>query len=446
MQSEFNTRCEPLRRMLPSAFLGGAAVALSILAAVHGASAASNLSTLYSFCAEVNCTDGSGSAAALVSDADGNLYGTTAGGGDQQWGTAFELVRDGANYGFHRLYSFCAKANCADGAGPRGKLVVDANGNLYGTTYRGGKFLQGTAFELIHNARRTKWKIAILHQFCKGNKSGCPDGQSQTAGLTYQGAQTGAPYDGVSPLYGVSSQGGANHRGAVFELLPVEGSTTWKQKVLYDFCPEAGCANGDSPGGGLVTDASGNLYGATVLGGSVGVGTVFQLSPQKHGFAETVLYSFCQVGALCSDGQFPKGDLTMDAQGLLYGTTQQGGSDDNGTVFRIKPNGTNSTESTLYTFCSSGDCSDGLFPSTGVVIGPNGDFFGTTNGGAGYDGTLFKLHGAHLSVLHSFCSEAGCADGQGPSGLILDSAGNLFGPTFSGGSNGNGGTVFELTP
>jgi len=198
------------------------------------------LKTLYSFCAKANCADGQDPMAGLLIDASGNLYGSTSKGGDAGFGTIFRLS-PGAKRGwsFSRLYSFCKKPNCADGSTPSAPLIIDTAGGLYGTTEWGGADAQqGVAFKLAPIQGTNRWSLQVLHKFCL--QLYCADsGSPNRAGFAYSGGSTGKPYDGVSPLYGTTYQGGTRGAGTVFRLSPVTGKKTWKAKTIYNFCSSA---------------------------------------------------------------------------------------------------------------------------------------------------------------------------------------------------------------
>ncbi len=243
--------------------------------------------------------------------------------------------------------------------------------------------------------------------------------------------------DSAGNLYGTTQLGGKNY-GTVFRLAP-DGSET----VLYSF---AGGSDGAGPLAGLIADSAGNLYGTTAKGGGAGCGghgcgTVFKLTPDG---TETVLYSF----AGGNDGISPVAGLITDSAGNLYGTTQLGGKNHFGTVFKLAPDG---TETVLYRFCFQGDpCTDGGSPYAGLIKDKAGNLYGTTAEGGTYSGgTVFRLApDGSETVLYSF---ARGSDGAYPkAGLIADSAGNLYGTTASGGGTGCGGygcgTVFKLAP
>jgi uncharacterized repeat protein (TIGR03803 family) len=230
--------------------------------------------------------------------------------------------------------------------------------------------------------------------------------------------------------------------------------------TLYSFCPVAGCKDGDAPyQAGVIQDAVGNLYGATEDGGANGDGTVFKLAPPATSsgtWTETVLYSFCAVKS-CTDGEEPQAGLIRDAAGNLYGTTKDGGVIGDGAVFKLAPPalpGGQWTETVLHSFCILDGCKDGEYPEAGLVQDAAGNLYGTTeNGGANDDGVAFKLAPPAVpgnpwteTVLYSFCADTNCVDGESPYGgaLILDAAGNLYG-TVDGGVYDEG-AVFKLAP
>jgi uncharacterized repeat protein (TIGR03803 family) len=424
----------------------GAAFAVA-LARADQAQASKLLKTLHSFCAQFNCADGENPQGGLAMDTSGILYGATASGGVRGGGTVFELVppSDGKGWKYRVLYNFCSN-DCADGDAP-GEVtpVIDTAGNLYGTTVAGGSEDFGTVFKLSPNANRKRWTHTVLYNFCTRD-SACSDGGHPGGPLTYAGAGSGAFYDGVSPLYGTSQDGGKHFRGVVYSLTP-SAPGKWVQKTIYAFCKDRSvCADDRSPYG-LSVDGNGDLVG--IAGGGIqGKGIAFRLTPVvgERFWAQTVLHSFCSQ-ANCADGAFPIA-MTGDEAGSFFGTTFEGGNTQCnsgcGVIFKIAPDG---TESVLYDFCSQSNCGDGSFPHSTLVIDQNANLFGTTEaGGANNGGSLFKFDGSALQVLYSFCSETGCRDGQLPEGgLILDQANDLFGLT-GGGGKANGGTVFELTP
>jgi uncharacterized repeat protein (TIGR03803 family) len=216
------------------------------------------------------------------------------------------------------------------------------------------------------------------------------------------------------------------------------------ETILYSFCPQKGCADGNIPSSGLIRDSPGNFYGVAEEGGTNGQGVVFKLTPKG---TESVLYSF---GAVPNDGIGPQGQLSLDTQGNLYGTTVMGGSNDtsrggDGTVFKLSPDG---TETILHNFGATS--TDGIQPQSGVVMDAEGNLFGTTYYGGVYGaGTVFRVtpEGVETKV-HSFANNS--TDGGYPwSAPIIDTNGNLYGTTRLGGTGGGGisfgGTVFEIS-
>ena len=221
------------------------------------------------------------------------------------------------------------------------------------------------------------------------------------------------------------------------------------EKVLYSFTEGT---DGAYPIAPLIFDASGNLYGTTLNGGANGDGTVFELSPVNGGWTENVLYSFCSVSG-CADGAAPYSGLALDAEGNLYGTTQDGGSGAAcnghcGTVFELSPAGGGTwTETILYNFQGG---SDGSYPRAGVIFDASGNIYGTTmEGGAANRGTVFEFASGTWTetILHSF--HVNTEDGTGPeAAVVFGHNGNLYGTTYLGGdagcSGGGGcGTVFD---
>jgi uncharacterized repeat protein (TIGR03803 family) len=282
------------------------------------------------------------------------------------------------------------------------------------------------------------------------NFLGHPDGSNPAAPVTF---------DKAGNIYGTNVNGGMYGWGAIFQLSPpaVEGDP-WTENILYSF--EAG-SDGANPSSGVVLDDKGALYGE-VLGGSVGRGDVYKLTPPTTpggSWSEGTVYLFCVDFAPCPDGNEPFGGLASDAEGNLYGTTKFGGDTLNccGVVFKVtRPHGavTTWTGTVLYTFfgLSSGH-SDGSTPMGGVILDKDGNVYGTTlDGGdpsacAGKGcGTVFKLSKEggtwKESILYTF---HGTADGRGPqSGLIFDECGALYGTAS--GDGVNAGNVFKLSP
>ena len=273
------------------------------------------LTTLYSFCAQANCTDGIGPEAGLVQGTDGNFYGTAAGGGVGGFGTVFKITRAGA---LTTLYSFCPDGfSCTDGLGPVAGLVQGTDGNFYGTTTDGGAHFQGgTVFKIT-----PRGTLTTLYSFCA--LASCADGYNPFKAALIQGT------DGN--FYGTTSSGGVHSStGTIFKITPGGTLTT-----LYSFCAQTNCTDGIGPYTGLIQGTDGNFYGTTSSGGSNsfnGYGTVFKIT--RTGTLAT-LYSFCPLGFSCTDGTSPYAGLVQGTNGTFYGTTSSGGAHDDGTVFSL---------------------------------------------------------------------------------------------------------------
>ncbi|HEY3638667.1 MAG TPA: choice-of-anchor tandem repeat GloVer-containing protein [Rhizomicrobium sp.] len=375
--------------------------------------------------------DGLSPQTALI-NVNGMLYGTTLSGGSSGTGTLFEL--DPKTRMEKVLYSFCTRQSCLDGASPCGSLI-NLNGILYGTTSAGGESGDGTVYSLDPSTVTEK----VLYSFC--NQSvGCTDGSFPIASLL----------DINGTLYGVTTSGGDNDGGVVFAI----DLRTGAEKVVYSFCSQQKCADGNEPTGNLI-NVKGTLYGITDQGGSTnceyGCGTVFSLNPNTG--AEKVLYSFCAQNN-CTDGSFPYGAL-IEKRGTLYGTTAAGGANcvsesGCGTAFALNP-GTG-VETVLYSFCSQPNCADGWLPDDGLVEA-KGNLYGTTHQGGNtgcYNnqgcGVAFSLDpNTHAeTVLYTFCSLENCVDGAWPFAGLIDVKHTLYGTTLLGGTD-DIGTVFSLT-
>jgi len=401
--------------------------------------------------------DGSAPEGSLVLDHAGNLYGTSFTGGSTTatvcfpygCGTVFELSpnQDGT-WTETVLYSFCSNysnSQCLDGSSPQAGLVLDPKGDLYGTTTHGGNqlcehtsFGCGTVFKISRpSAPSGEWTEKVLYNFCTTQaNNNCSDGSLPISQLTF---------DSSGNLYGTTSTGGTSvaNAGTVFELS--HGVKRWTETVLYSFCSlgnDDACPDGAEPLAGATFDKSGNLYGTTNRGGSqknTGSGTVYKLSPGANGWSETVVFVFAYP---FGHGEGPAGTVSFDALGNLFSTGSGGGQSGAGTVLRLSPNGGGNVRS----FSFNGK--NGSAPTAGVLIdSKTATIYGTTfQGGPAGGGTAFQLVApAQESVLYDFCSQQGCTDGAGPSSLITDKSGNLYGTAKVGGAS-NAGVVFEIIP
>lgn len=351
---------------------------------------AGKTTTIYQFCSLPNCADGQ-AVVGIVLGRDGNIYGLTELGGanssincsgevSQTCGTVFKLTPTGK---LTTLYSFCSQANCADGSLPgvygSPGLIQGSDGNFYGYTTHGG------------------------------NNPGCPN-------------------DGLQPL----------GCGTLFKITPTGTLTT-----LYSFCSQGACSDGAFPSGTPVQGRNGSLYGTALYGGTgfggtqcgsqgLGCGIIFEVTLQ--GVLST-LYNFC-IPTGCTDGSHPGSGLVLASSGVFYGTANDGGQYDDGTIFSL--NAANKYAS-LYSFCAVSGCPDGSSPM-GIIQTSDGDLYGTTgSNGANASGTLFKITPAGgLTTLYSFCAEEDCNDGGPPSSPLFQSTNGIIYGFANSGPTGNG--------
>jgi len=357
-------------------------------------------------------SDGDAPLAGLAMDAEQNLYGTASSGGQYGGGVVFKATRAGKEMVMHSF------GKAADGSSPEGSLILDASGNLYGTTFSGGTAGAGTVFKIS-----TKGKESILYSFAGG-----ADGANPVSGLAM---------DASGNLYGTTSAGGAYSAGTVFEV-----SASGQHTVLYSFGSIAN--DGTDPVAGVTLDTQGNLYGTAAAGGLYSYGTVFELSPSGSNWTENILHNF----ELQDDGGTPYAGLIFDHSGNLYGAATQGGaggSNGGGTVFELTPSGGSWTFSVIYSLTGwgiSGTFRDLLFDaSTGVI-------YATTHCDGDYDaGTVYELKPSagtwSYTELYTF---TGGTDGYYVfSNLVMDKGGNLYGTTNTGGAN-DYGEIFKVKP
>lgn len=313
-----------------------------------------------------------------------------------------------------------------DGATPFAGLIMDRAGALYGTTYNGGTHGDGTVFKLTNHSGG--WIFSSLYDF-QGS-----DGANPEAPVTI------GP-DGA--LYGTTHDGGQlQNEGVIFRLNPPPAfcrsvDCPFGQQILY--LSQRGTTPGDFNYGALIFDTAGNIYGASIEGGTVEKGTVYELSPSGGEWTINTIHSF-GVG---QDGFSPQSGVIFDNAGNLYGTTYNGGADGAGTVYELSPSGGSWTETRLHDF--TGGRTDGDTPIGGLLFDGVNTFYGTTVGGGANDtGTVYSLTNSNGSWIYSLIFSFP-GRGSGPyGGLIRDSAGNLYGTTTGGGQDN--GNVFELTP
>jgi len=377
--------------------------------------------------------DGGGVWDRVAFDKQGNLYGTTSGGGDYGYGTVFELTpgSDG-EWTETVLHSFPSSSD--DGIFPNGGVTIDSSGNLYGATTEGGGGLNkfGMVFEL--SPVLGGWSESVIHNFGNpGDPACCPWGNF----ILERG----------NTLYGAG--------GAAFELSPSPNG--WNEAVLHTFLGLNG--DGNVPQAAPIMDSAGNLYGTTFYGGGggcdAGCGTVYELQPTGVGiwaphetaWRERILHSF---GEALGDGAFPGvGQLAIDGRGNVYGTADTGGSGRGGIVFNLTRTGATSGGVWVYAILHNfSQDENGYEPSGGVILDAAGNLYGTTiNGGSPLCGcgVVYKLAPQpdgtwQYTLLHTFIG----SDGAEPdANLTIGPDGNLYGTTATGGSGG-GGVVFQI--
>jgi uncharacterized repeat protein (TIGR03803 family) len=400
-----------------------ALAAVSILMSV---AVAATTKVIYGFAGD---EDGEYTDTDLVVDSQGNIYGTSVLGGDFGTGTVFQLKPSGSGFTHTVLYSFTGGA---DGGQPYKGVTLDAEGNLYGTAVVGGS--GGICAEdgcgVIYKLTRSggSWSQSVIYNFTGGK-----DGYGPGSGVTL---------DGHGNLYGMTPTGGAFGAGVIYQLKHGSGGT-WTLRVIHPFTGGADGASGSA--GRLLLDHSGNLYGVATVGGSNGAGTAFEVSPAAGGkWNFKTLYAFKGQ----PDAGFPYGGLSFDKAGNLYGTSYYDGANDLGGVYKLSPGtGGNWTESVIYSFKGGKDGSSSI---SNVVFDKAGNLYGTTSeGGAGCScGVIFKLapgsNGKWTeSVPYRF---QGSPDaGFAYNGMVVDSAGNFYGATVHGGAT-NDGTIYKFTP
>ena len=295
------------------------------------------ITTIYSFCAQTGCPDGSFLDRGPILGSEGNLYGVTEGGTGAS-GTFYKMTLDGE---ITTLYTFCPNAGCADGQAPRG-VILASDGNFYGVTEIGGKFSEGTIFSISPTG-----KFKLLHTFC--SQSNCTDG----ANPTYP------PVQGIDGnFYGTAYDGGTHNGGVIYQI-----TAAGAFKVLYNFSGcQTSCPTGFLPVA-ILQDSAGNLFGTTAGGGTKNDGTVFEFTSKNQ---YKVVHSFQGY-----DGEQPTSGLTLANNGSLYGTTEGGGGPAAGNIYKVTSAG---VFKSIYVF--RGDV--GYDPAYALFQSTNGLFYGTT--------------------------------------------------------------------
>ena len=419
------------------------AVLASVLVLVFAAPSAQ--AQTYSIIHTFSGPDGATPLAGLSMDFAGNLYGTTSAGG-AGYGTVFKLRYRGAGWTLNTLYSF---QSGTDGATPSARVIFGPDGTLYGTTPAGGNTCDtngcGTVFNLRPAPTRptstfSPWLETILRRFTLTDGAGAyPYGEVlfDAAGNLYGTAQYGGGYlDCDGPGCGTCDP----ICGTVFELSPSNGGWTYSKVyhfTQYDY-------SGAVPKSPLAFDHAGNLYGTNSTGDECGFGNLFELTPTYPGWTGQTLHTFCGYQG---DGANPLAGLIPDSAGNFYGATPGalgGYGTQLGSIYKLTPSGSGGWNfSVLLNFPY------GMGPGANLVMGADGNLYGTTTYGGNYNdcthgcGTVFMMTPSGvLTDLHDFTGN----DGSYPySNLVFDGSGNLYGTTSTGGQFGDG-VVFKIAP
>jgi uncharacterized repeat protein (TIGR03803 family) len=391
-----STRTRGFRKTVGALAAGAAFLAGALgLPAAHASETNPKFRVVHDF---TSSTDGAWPAGALISDKDGNLYGTTSTGGPNGAGTVFKLAPDGTESLIHTF-------NGVDGNLPMSGLLKGPHGKFYGVTEIGGKYGAGNVYEVTKDGVLTS-----IFEF--GATPG--DGWNPVCDLAW------GPH---GELVGTTVNGGANGYGTVFQVT-LDG----KETILHSFSIGA---DGRYPAAGVVLDPAGNVYGTTHNANDGSSGTAYKIDAQG---VFSVLYTFDDAS-----GFFPHAAMTLDADGNLYGTTEAGGDYANGTVFKLTPGGAHTV---LHSFTGG---ADGSTPVAPLYRDKDGNLVGTTSwGGQGYHGTIFMLApDGLLTTLYTFDGTTG---NNSMAGVVRDPATGvhaIYGSTYSGGATG-GGVIFRL--
>jgi len=390
---------------------------------------AQTFSVIYAFTGGIDgCTPWAG-----VTIRAGSLYGTTRNCGNE-FGTVYELTPQGNNWSETTLAAFYYPGN------PEARVLFGPDGHLYGTTSGGIYGTLGNVFELIPPLKVCKtaacpnyWTINVIYSF-----TGIP-GDDRNPG------QGDLIWDQQGNIYGTTAGGLKSGYGTVYELMPpVPPGNTWTESVLHSF----GVGNdGIAPQNGVILDSNGDLFGTTEYGGLINNGIIFELAQVNDNRIETILCNFGSVGCR---GTEPVAGLISDSSGNLYGATTNSGSGGGGLVFELSPSGDSWTYTALYSFPNTflSECG----PWGDLTLDAAGNLYGTTYcGGANQLGNVWRLantqNGWVYTPLHDF---TGGSDGANPIGkVIMDANGHLYGTAAYGGSNNcveGCGTVWMITP
>jgi uncharacterized repeat protein (TIGR03803 family) len=381
------------------------ALALLVLIAACTALQAQTYKALYNWPEVCNDT-GIGPPEVLSQGQDGNFYSTNSCDGTQSNGSVYKMTVAGD---VSTIWSFDNTAGA-----PQGGVSLGLDGNFYGTTVGGGGDA-GSVFKVT--------PTGTFKTLCDFTMSSCGAGADGVAPLfsvfPYQGK------DGT--FYGVASSGGTHGQGTLFKI-----TSGGKHATLYSFCSQSGCADGTNPNLPLQY-VDGNFYGTTHNGGANGNGTVYKVTPAGK---LTILYT---ISSQPNEGS-PVGVLVEGTDGNFWGVTNGVPFISNGIVFKISPSG---VFTTVHTF--AGAPNDGAVPQSGLILGSDGNLYGTTNyGGSANNGAIYRVTPAgHLTILYSFCTSSNNCDGYLPTTpLTQHSNGKFYGN--SGGNSDGGGVFYSL--
>jgi uncharacterized repeat protein (TIGR03803 family) len=389
----------------------------ALIAVVSQSAQAQTLTVLHNFTGK---GDGGYSQAGLAMDKTGNLYGTASQGGTGT-GVVFRLTHAGSGWVLTTLYTF----NYTDGGYPDSNVTFGPDESLYGMTSEGGQYGYGVVYRLRPSPAACKsadcpWEETVLYSFTGG-----ADGE-------YPGYAK-VVFDQAGNLYGTTTDGGDGGGGVVFELTPSNGG--WTESVLWSFSKQGG---GEAPESGVIFDSAGNLYGTTNYGGTYDAGIVYELSPSGSGWTEQTLASI----------DFPRtntcGGVVMDGHGNLFGAAGCFAPGYPGGVFELTPSNGSWTFNLLHAF-SPGSYVEG--PWDTPTLDAAGNVYGTSiSTGVNGAGEVFKLTPSNGGWIYASLASFDLTNGASPVGsVVLDAAGNIYGTTFSEGSDGYG-TVWEVTP
>ncbi len=337
---------------------------------------------VFNFDAYGNNATGDLPGAGLLIDSAGNLYGTTTVGGANNAGVVYEIPKTASGYGAEVLLAtFAAYGSNATGAEPYSGLTMDGAGNLFGTTYYGGANNAGVVYEIPKTAGGYGPEVVLTSFAALGPNA---TGAFPIAGVTL---------DNAGNLYGTTFDGGANNTGAVYEI-PKTASGYGPEVLLASFGISGDNSTGSNARGGLSLDSAGNLYGTTEAGGANNGGAVYEIPKTAGGYGPEVLLASFGTSANNTTGDSPWAGVTLDGAGNLYGTTMFGGANNNGVVYAIPKTASGyGAEVVLATFAASPASATGSDPQAPVVLDGAGNLYGATDtGGANGNGTVFQIN------------------------------------------------------